>query len=265
MSLKVWKGPTNGLVTASDSPMFEYGDRVRATDKYKGLQSLCALNMVPRGAFGTGFRSGWVCNQSQCTNERGGIGTLTIQWEAGGAGAIQPLPVGGFSLKPQELYPKIERAGCFAGITGTTCNIVYNALYSATTSSGSILGGEASLTTNIADGVNGYTSGTAATQLALAQLLLAKLLRGEETFYLAGWRYTYEQFTYTAPTINRGGQPGTPGGPLAAVLPAGVSWLRLADDLDPAGVNGSMFKLNVTWLGGPVVDDVGFWDSDVYT
>jgi hypothetical protein len=124
----------------------------------------------------------------------------------------------------------------------------------ATNSGGTPIVSDTFLTDNITD----------STQLAMAQNLVAKWLKGEETFYLAGWRYTYEVFSYTAPTINRGGVPGTPGGPLASHLPSGVSWLRLADDLDPSGVAGSAYKLTVTWLGGPIYGGVGYWDSDVY-
>ncbi len=265
MALKLWYGPTNALVLASDTGGCSATDRIRATDISYGTYAWCAFNQLARGTFGSGGRTGWVVNQSTLSRQRGGVGKLVTEWEAGGSYATNPLPVGNFSLKPQELYPKIERAGCFAGITAMTCNIVYNALYTATTASGSMLGGEASLTTNIVDGSNGYTAGTAPVQLALAQLLLAKLLRGEETFYLAGWRYTYEVYSYSSPSVSRGGVPATPGGPLAGHLPSGVSWLRLADDLDPAGVAGSMYKLNVTFLGGPVVGGIGFWDTDVYT
>lgn len=253
-TLLQWRGPTNALVMAGNSPKLGYTDRVRATDIYMGRQSVCAANMLARGTFGSGFRAGWVVNQCTVDTQRGDIGTLTIEWEAGGASATQPLPIGNFSLKPQELYPKLERASIFAGMTLSTLNICKNAIDSATDSTGKPIGGDQYLTNNITD----------PTQLALAQNLCAKWVKGEETYYLAGWRYTYEVYSYTAPTVNRGGIPGTPGGPLAGNLPANVSWLRLADDLDPAGVPGSMYKLNITWLGGPIYNGTGYWDTDIY-
>src|ERR1700722_670419 len=101
MSNLIWKGPTNALVMQPNSPSLTYGERVRAKDTYKGLQSLCAESMVARGTFGTGFRSGWVCIQSTVDTSRGDVGTLTIEWEAGGSEADQPLPTGDFSLEPQ--------------------------------------------------------------------------------------------------------------------------------------------------------------------
>jgi hypothetical protein len=249
-----WKGPTNALVIQPNSPKLVYSDRVKATTIMKGVQALCAASMLPRGTFGTGIYAGWVINQSTVDTERGAIGTLTYDWEAGGAGATQPLPVGDFDLEPQELYPKIERAGVFKGITFKTLNICYNALYLATNATGTPLINDNFLTTNITD----------PTQLALAANLVSKLLKGEETFYMAGWRYWFEIFSYTEPFTSRGGVTGTPSGPLAR-LPANVAWLRLADKLEPAGVNGSMYKLTVTWLGGPVLNGVGYWDSDVYS
>lgn len=254
MSLIKWFGPTNGLVLTPDSPRLTYNDRVRATDIYMGQQSVCAANMLPRGALGSGARVGWVVNQCTMETMRGGIGRLTYEWEAGGTSAI-PLPSGSFSLKPQELYPKIERASCFNGITAATVNVVYNALQGVVDAAGNAHGGEALIYDNVTD----------PTQLTLALNLLAKLVKGEESFYLAGWRYVYEVFSYTVPTLSKGGTPGTPGGPLSENLPSNVAWLRLADDLDPAGVNGSLYRLTVSWLGGPIWGGVGYWDSDVYS
>ena len=256
-NLVKWFGPTNAMVMAPNSPKLQLTDRSRETVIYVGKQSYLATQLVPRGAYGGGMYAGFVCNQCTLDTSRGDVGMLTIDWEAGGASATQPLPEGGFSLKPQELYPKIERANCFqypTPITFKTLNICHCALEMATNSGGTPIVSDTFLTDNITD----------STQLAMAQNLVAKWLKGEETFYLAGWRYTYEVFSYTAPTINRGGVPGTPGGPLASHLPSGVSWLRLADDLDPSGVAGSAYKLTVTWLGGPIYGGVGYWDSDVY-
>jgi hypothetical protein len=244
-----WSGPTNALVVQPSSPHLTYGERVKAVDIYRGLQSLCASSMIPRGTFGTGFRAGWVCTQSEVTTERGNIGTLTIEWEAGGTGADQPLPAGGFVLEPQELYPKIERNPFFASITYQTVNICRNAI-DAATANGTGIVSASFLANNISDPA----------QLALAEKLVAKWQTGEDTYYLAGWRYSFETFSYTEPALNPGGGiVSEPGGPVT--LPAGVAWLRLADHLEPAGVNGSMYKLTQHYLGGPN----GYWDSDIYS
>lgn len=257
MALLIWKGPTNALVYAPDSGGWVGTDRIRATDIYYGSYSYCESNLLSRGTFGSGGRAGWVVNQCTLSRQRGQIGKLVIEWEAGGSYATNPLPVGTPTLKPQELYPKIERNSYFQGTSGvsgapttpiayTTIQLAYNALYAATQTGSA--------------GAN--TQGLALTgdQLLHYNKLLAKLLRGEETYYLAGWRYTYEVYSYTVPTVFRGAAVQTPGGPLASALPSGVSWLRLADDLDPAGVAGSMWKLTLTYLGGPN----GHWDTDIY-
>ena len=276
----IWKGPTNGLVMQPNSPALTFGDRVKAVDIYKGPQNLCAANMIPRGTFGLGFRAGWVCTQSAVATERGLIGTLTIEWEAGGAGAIAPLPAGGFSLRPQELNPRTERAGCFNGINPETVNICLNIIQGSNTTTN----GEPAVTlatlpylkTFGGHGVPPVTnpptvppapspSPDQAKQLGLAQKLLSKLQIGEETFYLAGWRYSFEVFSYVQPAINQGGYvlSGNPGGPITN-FPAACSWLRLADECEPAGVNGSMFKTTQTYLGQPKYGGTGAWDPDIY-
>jgi hypothetical protein len=253
MSLIIWRGTTL-LFAGSDTGQFVASDRIRFTDTLFGPINLCYSSMPPRGAFGTvnfngiGIdRSGWVCNQASVTNQRAGIGKMTIEWEAGGAYATAALPVGTFSMKPQELYPKIERNPFFSGITYQTIQQVYSALYAQTQTGGSTA-------------YNAIQNNTNPTQVALGNALLNKLLNGEETYYLAGWRYTYESFSYSRPSPAIGGDVETPGGPMNGALPSNVSWLRLADDVDPAGVNGSMYRRSLTYLGGPS----GHWDLDIY-
>jgi hypothetical protein len=254
MSLVIWKGPTNALVLQPNSPRLVYGDRVKAVDIYKGQQSLCAASMLARGTFGSGFRAGWVVNQCTCDSSHGDVGTLTIEWEAGGSEADQPLPVGDFFLEPQEIYPKVERNNFFSGITADTVSAVYNCLYAFDkTGANSANGVISDRVTNAQDG------GTPGTQTAFAFELLHKLQNGEESYYIAGYRYSFSTYSYTQPTLSNGGIIGTPGGPIT--LPAGVSWLRLADKIEPAGVNGSMFKYTQNWIGGPS----GYWDSDLYS
>jgi hypothetical protein len=264
MSLVIWKGPTNALCFAPTTGSLTGGDRVRATDVYRGLILLCQNSVLARGTFGTGFRTGWVINQSYATCERGGIGTLTHEWEAGGAYATAPLPIGTYKLEKQELYPKIERNVYFDGITPQTVNFAQLSTLSSTDPSGNpIINSSSWLAGKIVAGQNGYDSTTAPVQLPLAQALATKLARGEETFYLVGWRYSYEVFSYTEPVTSGGGIIGTPGGPLSR-LPSNMSWLRLADDMEPAGVAGSMFKLTVNWLGGPTYNGIGYWDPNLY-
>ena len=257
MALKIWRGPTNALVLAPESGGVSLTDRIRSTDVYMGTYALCASNLLARGTFGSGGRAGWVVNQCSLQSLRAGIGKLTIEWEAGGTSATNPLPVGNCSLKSQELYPKVERNAYFqgtSGITGApttpidykTIQLAYNALYAATQN------GSAS-----AKGAGDKLTGD---QLKHFNKLFSKLMAGEETYYLAGWRYTYDTYSYTLPSAFRGAVVQTPSGPLSSVLPSGVDWLRLADDVDPAGVAGSMWKRTWNYLGGPN----GHWDVELY-
>jgi hypothetical protein len=260
MSLIIWKGPTNALVLQPNSPRLVYGDRVKAIDIYKGQQSLCAESMLARGTFGTGFRAGWVVNQCTCDTARGDIGTLTIEWEAGGSEADQPLPTGDFSLEPQEIYPKVERNAFFSGICPDMVRASYNALYAVNQTGGGPNARQ--IITTAANSANfaNFSVNTANGQIELAYLLLDKLANGEESYYVAGYRYSFSAYSYIAPSLSEGGITGTPGGPISGDLPDGISWLRLADKIEPAGVNGSMFKLTENWIGGPD----GYWDSDLY-
>jgi hypothetical protein len=110
---------------------------------------------------------------------------------------------------------------------------------------------------------NPPTALTDADQQTMALNLLDKLRKGEETYYLAGFKYTWWYFSYTLPILSDGGIIETPSGPgvVATAFPADQSWLRLADNMIPVGVNGSMFKITLTYLGGPQ----GHWDSDIYS
>jgi hypothetical protein len=257
MSLLVWKGPTNALVLANNSPTLVYGDRVKATDIYNGPQSLCAESMLARGTYGTGSRAGWVVNQCTTETSRGTIGKLTIDWEAGGTGADQPLPTGEVSLQPQELYPKIERNAFFANsgsfLLPMDIALAYASMHASTSFARQ----------NALDQLAGRAASgdaTIAASATLGQSLAAKLQRGEETYYQAGFRYVWVYYTYTLPTINVGGITETPTGPVTPSYDSTINWIRLADGFEPAGVNGSMWKMTLTWLGG----QDGYWDTDLY-
>lgn len=128
------------------------------------------------------------------------------------------------------------------------------------------------------------TNITNTTVLALAKELVTKLKRGEDTFYLAGFRVTWSQYFFLPPLMCTGGfiespvQGGLPfyfwsanGGPdglnileaLAAVqnpnlYGQGLSWLRQCDHLT---YQRTWFKQTHTWIGGPA----GQWDTQLYS
>lgn len=120
--------------------------------------------------------------------------------------------------------------------------------------------------------------------LGLALELVDKLRRGEDTFYLAGFRVTWSQYFYLPPLMNPGGYIENPvdngglpyyfwsdnqapnGNDILTFLAAqvnpnfysqGLSWLRQCDHLS---YQRTWFKNTHTWVGGPL----GQWDLDLY-
>jgi hypothetical protein len=250
----IWKGqPTNYLVELPDSGSIALNDRSTYIRKYAGLYDpTVLLSILPRGTFGTGGMAGWVV--ADCRAERHpdkkSLGILTLTWEAGGAYATIPLPIDEFDVQPQELYPKIERHPIFktpVQITADSCSDAYAVVYGSNKA-------------NRKDAKKIIDNYTDADQKALAIKLYTKLKNGEETYYKSAIRYSWHQHSYTLPTLSVGGAIETPGGPLAGYF-YGLDFLRLADSLMPAGINGSMYKRTRTWLGALA----GYWDDELYS
>jgi hypothetical protein len=243
----IWKGTTL-LTQQKESGTLVLSDRSIYADVYRGPYLAAYDGLLARGAFGTGPRLGWVVTSSKVESEKGGIGKLTINWEAGGIYAWPPLPCDEFSLTPFELYPSIDRAAFFSGITFLTA-----ALAKAC--------GTGSCQAAREDAFKQIAIIPDLTQRALAASLASKYLRGEETFYMAAWRYVWTSYSYTMPSLVFGALIEAPLGPLYGYFDSSLSFLRLPDDLAAAGVSGSCFKVTRTWLGAPG----GYWDSDVYS
>jgi hypothetical protein len=96
-------------------------------------------------------------------------------------------------------------------------------------------------------------------QTAVMNMLIEKLTKGQETYYLAGLKYTWTRHFYDPQAINRGGYIEQPGGPLAGYLPYDFDWLRNCDRQQPVGTGG-VYKVTYSWVGGPS----GHWDRDLY-
>lgn len=254
----IWTGNT-GLTRTSEAGGLVVGERTMLKDVYEGTYANCWAGLLARGTYGTGSRAGWVVTNCQIDPLRGAKGKLTISWEPGGYWASMPLPCDDFDIEIMELYPRIERnklfndkscGGSAPDITTAMLSLVYSAIHAHTP--------EARQTQE--QRVYNYPDRW---QSDMGIVLLDKLRKGEETFYLAGMKYTWWFFTYTVPALSRGGVIEFPFGPGAVpnCLPQDYSWLRLCDVMKPVGVNGSMFKTVRTWMGGPA----GHWDSDIYT
>jgi hypothetical protein len=243
----IWFGSL-GLTADITSGKITLADRSTFVDVYNGPYIVCVAGIVARGIFGTGARLGFVCTSSVAEQvDRGNKGKLTINWEAGGPFATLPLPVDECDFQPQELFPRIERSPIFTGITTDTLALAYATINAPTTVAR-------------ANAISNVDTLADLTQRALGQKLVSKLLKGEETFYRAYGRYVWTSYSYLQPALNLGGIISSPGGPMAAQFTT-AQCLRLADALQPAGVNGSMWKLMRTWLCAPAAD--GYWDTDL--
>jgi hypothetical protein len=241
------------------------GDRIMFKQVWEGTYGAAktAQLIAPRGYFGTlldGFAmQGWVVATSDLKPTKGCKGQLTISWEPGGVHAYMPLPCSDFRIEPMELYPRIERnllfnqfdAGftSYPNITLDMVGLCYQAVHAAT----------AAAKKAAEQAVYSYSDSW---QSDLGVVLLDKLRKGEETFYLGSMKFIWWYFSYTLPSLSMGAFIQWPGGPgsVPTALPSSMSFLRLADNMEPVGANGSMYKVTMTHLGGPL----GHWDPDIY-
>ena len=127
--------------------------------------------------------------------------------------------------------------------------------------------------------------------------LYNKLLKGEETFYLAGFRVRYSTFNFYPQNVDPGGRIEDPvnsgalpyyfwsndgtGSPSSNIFTAlasavspqfyahGLSWLREADS---QSYQRTWFRKTQSWIGGPAGGPfpngftfTGHWDTDVYS
>lgn len=248
MPTVVWKGKstlfTAGvntvLVEQPDSPQYKFGDRSTCVRTFKGLHSLCLTSAVGKGTIGTGDMTGWVVSECEVRREPKQVGTLVITYEAassGGTGALT-VPPDEVGLVPFDTNPRVETHPAFAALTDAQRRDVRLAVDSQS------------------DEVQAEKlAGLSGSALLLAQ----KLAKGVETWYQAGWTYTWSQYSYDLPSsMDAGGYVDTPGGPLGSLLASNpdISWLRQADSMDPGAYP---YKITYTWVGAIVE-----WDSDLY-
>jgi hypothetical protein len=241
----IWKG-TSALFTAGvnttlveqpDSPEYTFGEKVSCVRKFRGLHSLALSSAPAHGALGSGTMAGFKVASSIVRRLPRQIGELTINYEANDSSSGASLPPDEYGLHPFEVNPKTEQHPLFLTLTEAEREAVRGWVDAPDP------------TTRAAN--------KALVVGALAQQLGGKLLQGIETYYLAGWTYTWSLYSWSIPTVVDGGYVETPGGPLDGYLGTGVDWLRQADDLD---FDGTKHKLTRTWLGGPT----GHWDADLY-
>lgn len=241
-NVPVWKGYT-GLVETPESGQFKLAERVTLQKVYLG-KLVDAYNYAqthPRGTTGVFTMPNSVSGEffvEDCTvqPERGNKGTVTVNWQYVGL-----LPPDEHSIVPFEVNPRIERNPYFATLTKDDFSKA-KAVFTAASAAGK---------TQIESAIEGTSN------KVLTKALVQKLLEGKEIFYQAGIKYQWSLHSYYAPAATLGGVRQTPGGPLSAFLPAGLSWLRQCDEVN---YSNGLYKLTRTWLGG----QSGFWDADLY-
>ena len=262
----IWAG-NQGLSKQWQGNRLQLADRVTRADVYRGPQVICENSTLLRGTYGTGFRLGWVVTGSTVESERKGIAVLTISWEIGGPYANPAfLPLDDFRCESVELYPKVERNKHMYGdsypgnpgdrIAARTIALCYDAVHGNPPNNS-----ESRALVNTLSSSKGPppTGSTWEDQENWGLTLLEWLDHGNETYYQAGIKYSYIWHSFVFPTLSEGGIIQSPnGGPFAGNTV--MSWLRLADVPEPAGVNGSAYKITSTWLGGPN----GHWDAILY-
>jgi hypothetical protein len=260
----IWR-PGQFLVKQYSGQGLKLSDRITNRDVYRGPIALCNSSALLRGQFGTGDRSGWVVTSSEVNWEPKGIGTLTINWEVGGPFAPAYLkPLDDWREETVELYPKVERNPNLAykdeplnRIAPETIGLCYQA------ARGSSIPGMNCTLAELNDLHNRIddppANSTWEDQWNFGITLYNWLMHGHETYYLAGVKYCYMRHYFSFPMTTRGGIIQSPSwGPRAGDTT--MSWLRLADSVEPVGVNGSAFKITSSWLGGPN----GHWDVILY-
>lgn len=263
----VWKGNLS-LVPQWSGKKLALSDRVTRADVYRGMQSLCESSALLRGTWGSGARLGWVVTGSTVEAERKGIGVLTVNWEIGGPWANPALlPLDDFRSEVVELYPKVERSRQLVGpeypsnsgdrIDADIIALCYTAAHGVEPKRTQARAAIDGLYARDSDPPEGSSWED---QWAWAGILLGWLDHGNETYYEVGTKYSWVWHSFVLPPLHNGGviEPFPTGGPRMG--DASLNWLRLADNPESAGVNGSVYKITSSWLGGPS----GHWDPLLY-
>jgi len=275
---------------ASDSPTTEFGEQCTITHKYyvdyysgqllqatypRGLPMIDAAGNITRVLSTT---------LVPIPKSDTGVCILTVISEA----QSFATPPDEFTIETVELNPALEKHPRYAALTyqdkylirGQTLsdNIDVQETYGAQLA---LLSG--SLTSDLTDLTN---------EAAQAQELLLKRQKGEESFYLSGYKITYSRYYWGPVPLNPGGyiedpfetsnvppvfvtdpdgnnifaytsvwntnlypnveNPDTP-----QEAPYGLSWLRQTDS---SALVRTWTKVTSTWIGGPLAQ----WDNELY-
>jgi hypothetical protein len=280
----------------SDSPEIESGEQTTIVHKYNCDYYTAQIYLVIycRGTYLTDSQG----NQSRVlssritpvpkTGMRGIILTITSE----GSLPLFPNPPDEFDIETVELNPALEKHPRYSDLTYKQRYLVRN----------SNIVDNVDLSQQYTNLINSIDTSSVnppgALQYKEAKEMLFKQHKGEESFYLAGYKITFTQYYWYPAILNPGGyiedpvsqgslpyyywsSTGKPNGlsifsstatqnpnlypispPLnanpATLPPYGLSWLRQADTLH---LNRTWWKITKTWIGGPL----GHWDKELYS
>src|SRR5262245_56110105 len=109
MPSALWRGD-NILVEQPGSPEWGFADQVTLKRVWRGPYALALSSAPLKGTLGTGLAAGMVVAKSKVTSEKGGIGLLVVEYEAGGSqptqGSTLPANEAGIQLEKIDLSLK---------------------------------------------------------------------------------------------------------------------------------------------------------------
>ena len=242
----IWKGLPGGALTETpESGGLVMAERCTYTQALRGRKSDAYTFALahPRGSqwylsLGDSFGEGlFYVEDCNVATDKGGKGTVTTKYVYLGI-----VPPDEFSLPPFEVNPALQKHPFFATLTEDDLAVARQS-YNAATANGQ---------TSLKNAITGRPNADLITKL------INKWLKGEETYYLAGYTFMHTVFFSTAPSESKGGFIENPWGSFAGYVSAsGLQWLRKADEV---GWSNGLWKLTRTWIGGPA----GHWDTDLY-
>ena len=237
MPAVLWKGSI-ALIEQPNSPEHTQGESITVIRTWKGPHSTCVASAPYRGALGTGLSAGYRVAESRVARERGGIGMLSVKYEAHGQppGATLPPTVEGLTYEPTERALRYHPI--FAALTKEDWGYVTTIIETADDNP------------SHADALLRIAALPGARE-QLAYKAIGKLQRGQSHYQISQTVYSRTTHYWTAPTgISAGNVRQVPTAP-GVNLPQGVDWLRLGDEVN---FNGTTWERRERFLGAPELD-----------
>jgi hypothetical protein len=240
-----WQGLTT-LSEIDTSPEIVLGERVTVTRTFHGPHQTCLRSAPGRGARGTGIAAGLFVAESQIKRERGGRGVLIIRYEPsgqfGGGGLLNQT-----SLPPNEYYidqdrfdRPLEKNLRYSDLSEYAIGAVQSAVRNPDGIWGEIF--------RSPEDFPNQTRFFGANFNRLIELY-KKLIRGFTTYSIYPPVMRLVSYSISFPNVSGGGFREFP--PLFPTLPRNFEFLRQADKV---AWNGSHWRLEKSWVGGPDLD-----------